>query len=401
VEVLGELRGDDFDFGGTRELPNVWSLPRMSGYERNWAVPGIDAGQYEDFVTATASSNFLHWTLRQPLDEELRERAERVVIWLGANDFRGNYGRLYDGDSGASLIAGLVNDLGRIIDHVKGRNGDLQIVVANVPDLGASPDKRAAHPDPEKRARVTAVTQAANAAIAQLAASKGVIVADVYKQTERLVQNVPRYFGAVEIFNAADADNNPRYQFTRDGLHPNTPAQIELARLIIRAFNEGYAAGIRQITDAEALDLLGIDPNQPYFDWLTELGLVKRGFKADPDRDGLPQLAEYAFHLNPTVADAAAWPVSAGGSIPGFPGESSITYAPDPTRSRHVRVRPQYSSDGVKWTAVPEANVLTNADGSFTAVIPPVGGEVQLRLKVALLPPLGSAAHFAVALPLP
>lgn len=49
----------------------------------------------------------------------------------------------------------------------------IKLVVANLPDLGASPDKQAAHPDPLKRANVTAATILANVAITNLAVARG------------------------------------------------------------------------------------------------------------------------------------------------------------------------------------------------------------------------------------
>ena len=401
VEILSELRGDAFDFGHARELPRIWGVPRMSGYELNWAIPGISASQYEDFVTSSASSNFAYWTARQPLETQLQTRARRVVLWLGTNEFRAHYGFLYDGGDPRGLIGGVIDDLGQVIDFVQQQNPGLQIVVANLPDLGATPAKKAAHPDPGKRARVTAATEEANAQIAQLAAAKGVAVANVYAQTERLVQGVPTYFGAVEMVNDQHEDNHPAYHFTRDGLHPNTASQIEIARIIIRTFNIAYGAGIPQINAAEALSLLGIDHRQPYLDWLASYGLTKRGFKADLDADGLSQLVEYAFDLNPTLADADQLPVARGGPIPGIPGGNSINYHPDPARARHVRVRVQYSRDQLSWTAVPPENVVVNADGSFTAVIPSFPEEPSLRLKVSIIPPSGSAANFSSIVPIP
>lgn len=398
VEVLAELRGDDFDFGENRKLPANWTIPRFSGFERNWAVPGIAAGQYEDFVTSTALSNFAYWSFRQELDEELRERADRVVIWLGANEFRGNYGRLYDGESGESLIDGLIDDLKRIVRYVKGKNPHLQIVLVNVPDLGATPDKQAAHPDPVKRARVTAAIEAANAGIAELAEEEEIAVADAYRQTQRLVQNEPRFFGAVEIINAEDEDNDPHYQFTRDGLHPNTASQIEIARLIIRAFKQGYGADIRQIKDAEALELLGINPNEPYLKWLENYTVSKRSFKHDGDEDGMSHLVEYAFSLNPSEPDRDQLPVSVDEPAPGDAGGRSVHYKPDPARARHVRVRVQYSSDGSTWTSVKQESVITHGDGSFTAQVPAEG--LHLRLKVALIPPSGSTKNVLSSVPL-
>ena len=54
----------------------------------------------------------------------------------------------------------------KYLDYLQTQRADLQIVVALVPDLGASPSKKAAHPDPLKRALVTEATIAANARIA-------------------------------------------------------------------------------------------------------------------------------------------------------------------------------------------------------------------------------------------
>ena len=393
VEVAARLRGKYFDFGKWKDLSDPWVVPRLSGYEYNWAVPGVDAGQYEDFVTSSNFSNPFYFAARQPLEDQLSDTAQRVVIWLGGNDFRGNYGPLYDGQDSSSFIDGLIDDLEKIIDFVKGQNDGVQIVIGNVPDLGATPTKKTAHPDPAKRARVTAATEAANARIAKLAEKKGVVVANAYASTAALVNNVPLYFGGVRIVNDKDADNNPQYAFARDGLHPNTALQILNARVIIRAFNRGYGAGIPNITDAEALTLLGIDPDQPFFDWLARFGIEDKSFQADSDGDVLTQLAEYAFGLSPVKADADRLPVSVGGSVPGFSGEVSVRFKPRATRARHVAVRVQYSTDEVVWFKVPSARVLANADGSFTAAVPETGAPVHLRLKVMTIPPSGSAAR--------
>ena len=341
VEIAARLRGRYFNFGKWKDLSDPWSVPRLSGYEYNWAVPGVDAGQYEDFVTSSIFSNPFFYAARQPLEDQLADTAQRVVVWLGGNDFRGNYGPLYDGQDSSSFVDGLIDDLTKVIDFVQDQNPDVQIVIANVPDLGATPTKKAAHPDPAKRARVTAVTEAVNARIVKLAAKKGVVVADAYASTAALVNNVPLYFGSVRIVNDKNADNNPQYAFARDGLHPNTALQILNARVIIRAFNKGYAAGIPKITDTEALTLLGIDKDQPFFDWLAHRGIDDKSFEADSDSDGLAQLAEYAFGLNPKEADADRLPVSIGGAVPGLSGDVSVRIRPKTARAHYVAVKVQ------------------------------------------------------------
>jgi lysophospholipase L1-like esterase len=393
IEVLGKLSHKSFDFGGYKNLPDMWSVPRVSGYELNWAVPGIYASQYAEFVTSTIFDNPAYFALRQPLEDELRNDADGAIIWLGGNEFRANYGAIYDGGSSDALVDGLIDDLGRIIDFVQRKNSDLQIVVGNIPDLGATPSKKLAHPDPVRRALVTAAVESANQRIADLATARHVVVADVYSQTKRLVQNNPTYFGAVQIINDKDADNNPLYHFCRDGLHPNTPSQIEIARLIIRAFNQGYHAGIAQITDAKALGLLGINPNQPYFDWLASHSLPHMVWLTDNDADGLINLVEYAFGLDPSQPDAGLLPVSLTGSVPGIAGAVSVTYTPDPNHTRLVRVIPQYSTDQVTWKTIPIANTVHRVDGSIVAVVPPAASGAAIRLRVNVLRPLGTRIY--------
>jgi hypothetical protein len=395
VEVAARLQRAYFDFGSSRPLSAPWGIPRLSGYEHNWAVPGILASQYEDFMTSSVLQNFAYFSLRQPLESQLKSPADRVVIWLGANEFRANYGRLYDGGSSKALIDGLLGDLGRIVDAVKKRNSKLQIVIANIPDLGATPSKKAAHPDATKRARVTAATVAANTRIADLAKKKGIGLADVYALTAALVRNAPPYLGAVRLVNDEDPDNEPRHAFTRDGLHPNTCLQIFNARTIAAAFNTKYKAGIPTITDAQALALLGINPNQPFYDWLESYGIEDRSFVADSDEDGVTQLVEYAFRLAPTADDADEIDVTIGGAVPGIVGTKSVLVKPDPARLRHVRVAVQYSSDGARWLNVPASNIVKKSSGAFVAVIPPGTGRQFLRLRVSTIPPSGSTASVA------
>ena len=49
------------------------------------SVPGVLAGQYEDFLTSSFFSNPLYYGFRQPLEDQLENQIGRVVIWLGGN----------------------------------------------------------------------------------------------------------------------------------------------------------------------------------------------------------------------------------------------------------------------------------------------------------------------------
>jgi lysophospholipase L1-like esterase len=392
VEVLARVQRKQFNFGGNKKWPDLWSVPRLGGYEYNWGIPGIEAGQYEDFVTSSAWSNFAYFLLRQPLEDQLKKKADRVVVWLGTNEFRAHYGNLYDGGGSASLIDGLIDDLGRILDFVKSKKPKAQIVLANIPDVGAAPDKQAAHPDPAGRALVTAATVAANQRLAKLAAKKGVGLADVYDRTAKLLAGEPLFFGAVEIVNALSEDNDPHYAFTRDGLHPNTPLQIENARAITRAFNTKYKAGLPVITDTEALALLGINPNDPFYNWLASFGIADLSFIADDDSDGLTRLVEFTFGLDPLVGEVP--PVTSVA----LPKGAQVQYTPLPERARYVTILPQTSVNRVKWKDVPAARVVTSA-GTTTVTFLNTDGAYR-RLKVSTVPPAGSTVSVYSVLPL-
>jgi len=409
VEVLGRLRGFFFEFGEWRNLRSPWGPPRLSGYERNWAVPGAKASQYEDFMTASLGSNPLFYAFRLTLDSQLRARTRRVVIWLGANDIRSKYGTIYDEDNDAArnsvidtLKDGLIDDLREIIRHVQDQNSDIEIVVGNLPDLGAAPDIIAGHTNPEKRLRVTLATEEINADIAELVASENVALADIYASTKGLVDGEPFYYGAVQFDPGLDDDNDPHALFSRDGFHPNTALQIEIARVFLKAFNTNYDARIPQITHAEALNLLKINPREPYRDWITNQEAVVpealRGLLKDPDLDRMPNLMEYAFNTAPAVSDAGNLPFALTGPVPGFTGDRSVTYRSSAVERREIDIAVQYKV-GTKWIRVPLDRVIENGDGTFTAAVPPTGNPVTpVRIKVILRPPQGSLNTLATAL---
>ena len=62
----------------------------------------------------------------------------------------------------------------------------------------------------------------------------------------------------------------------------------------------------------------------------------------DEEGDGMPRLFEFAFGLDPTLAEPL--PVASFPSA-SQPGEVRVEFAPVPERGRYARVYPQWSAD--------------------------------------------------------
>jgi GDSL-like Lipase/Acylhydrolase family len=426
VEVMGLLRPFHFDFGQWRQLTSPWAPPRLSGFERNWAVPGVSASLYEEFFTTGLNSNALFFAFRIPLDNQLRNsNAKRVVVWLGTNDLRAKYGAIakaYDQSVRDGIVnplkTGLLDDLSKIIARIKILNPKVQIVVVNLPDLGAAPKIKAEfvdHPDdpavpnepnpedPEapyetvvQKSYVTAATEAINTAIATLATAQEIGVADVYAITKSLIADTPFFYGAIQFTNDSDPDNEPHALFTRDGFHPNTALQILIARTIIKSFNVKYETRVPGITHAEALRLLRISPREPYNNWIKiklpeNMGFEgQRGPLKDPDGDGLTNLMEYAFDTEPGNSNNGDLPFEVKGPVPGYTGDKSVEFSAAPNRPE-IDIAVQYKF-GTKWLRVPPDHIIENEEDGSTRVVIPLSDRPNppFRIKVNLLPPQGS-----------
>jgi phospholipase/lecithinase/hemolysin len=379
AEVIGRLRAAWLNLGSYRTTLPGWNDLRFTGYQFNFAIPGFEASQYEDIVTSSIFQHQQYYLFRRTLETDLRGAAA-AVVWIGSNELRANYGSLYDGTDPQPLIDGLRRDIGAILNFVRNQGAALHVVVANLPDLNAAPSKLVDHPDPLKRARVTSATMLANQVNSELAAARGMAVADVFTATRRVIEGQPTWFGPIVVLPGSHPDNHPQYAFTRDGLHPNTCMQTEIARIIIDTFNTAYATGIPQITDSEALGLMGINPQQPYLDWVAAQNLAPGGMGDDPDGDRLVNLAEFVFDLNPKVPSAAQLTIGPGA------GAVVARYHPDAARLHFASVTPQWSTNLKVWSEVPATNVTTDTNGWVGVSLPPTNNARFLRLQVAMRP---------------
>ena len=178
------------------------------------------------------------------------------MVFLGGNDLRNHYDVYSKGADPSAFISSLLDNYASIVQHIKSVKSTAQIVICTAPDVGATPSVQSAYPDPAKRALVTSLTETLNAGIAQLAASQGLGLADIYAFTKEYLTSGTISIGGIPLIKGSRKDNYPTYIFSEDNFHPNTCAQALFANEIIQAFNDSFQAGITPLSDSEILAYL-------------------------------------------------------------------------------------------------------------------------------------------------
>ncbi len=420
-EILHQERTTRFDLGDW----SVYGDFRATGHKYNCAKPGGTARDYRNFLryqNADAESELrsttagnLAWPLiptwRDTFDGLLGSGAERVVIFLGGNDLGlGNsdplanpvvngqprqieYGTIYAGGASAlaspqPLMDSIRKNVKSVVDYVRQTKfPGLPIVLVAVPHLGCTPKVQAEYPtDPVATGRVTAALDVLNAELKDYAAASGMGWADVYQMTTDIISTKPFTIGGVVFAKRADADCRPRYLFSGDGFHPNTPAQARMAQIILEAFRTTFpATAIAPLGDREILtDVLGLDPDLPLKEWATANSLPSgdRGWADDPDGDGVRNLVEFALGLDPRKSDRALLPAPVYSAAA---GTVSITWRPGPANFGYALIVPQSSVDLRSWVDLPAGAISENPDGSFTASPPAAPERYYLRLRATVV----------------
>lgn len=381
MEILIALRVSEFNFGSY----GSWADSRVpAGHEYNYAVPGSTTVEWQ---SALGGGTLLDQFALSSFDANLRNNVNRVVILLGGNDLNNNYTTYYNGGDPTAFIASLLGNYASIVSHIKSVNSTAQIVICTVPDVGVTPSVQSSHPDPTKRALVTALAQTLNAGLAQLAAQQGLGLADVYSYTKLYASSRTIAIAGIPLTKGDDDQNNPLYLFSADGFHPNTPSQALIANVILLAFNTAFKAGIKPLTGTEIMRFLesqhGVTMDAGYSSWTASYGLSETGMQANPAGDGLPNALKYALGLDPTIPDAGAMPVPQIAQISGT-SCLALTYSPRWRYSSHETIAPQSSTHLSAWSALSAGSIVNNGDGSFTSGVPLSGTASFLRLKISV-----------------
>lgn len=375
VEILAVERASQISFG---------SKTGLGYYSYNNAIPTYTAQDYRDGLTGTGIDDYI---LQATVQSDLND-VHCVVIFLGGNDIDSVYGDIYNNtnpNASSTIIARIKSDLTKIIDYVRDEEPNVDMVLVNVPHVGATPEVKGDHPThPVKTLRVTNTLLTLNAQLATLAQQKGIAYADVYSLTEDLLSDDDYFIGARPFINQGDDDGDPEYIWlggsASQNFHPNTQGQCIVANAIIAAMVNDLGYNITPLGNREIVeDIVGVDYDKIFNTWADGYSLSDSTLTGDDDKDGLSNLLEFTFNLDPTLADSST--ILSPSIVGGF---FEFDYTPRADLLGYVTIKPQFSTDAVNWLDIPAANITSNPDSSRTAKIAMSSPLTFARIKVSV-----------------
>ncbi|MGJ8642024.1 MAG: SGNH/GDSL hydrolase family protein [Luteolibacter sp.] len=361
VELLHEHRAADFTMGNYEASLGNYLDYRNAGYEYNYGVPGFKAERWEEILYReyTLSESFdpenaLAINTRVELTRDL-SAVDAVLIFIGGNDLS-----LDNDDAKNDEIRVFI---GRIHDYVRNNApANLPIIVATVPDIGATPIEKIDDPTEAAAARARVATLNANI-IADLGSRANTTIARIDLITDRIFDQVPVQINGTEFIYTPDVENPPHHFFCKLGFHPATAGQALIANEILAAINTFATTPIAPFANREILTILpGIDPDQPLIDYIA----------ATPDdSDGLPDLLEFLLGKDPATPEP----------VFDFATDGSASYTPNTAALDYATLTPMESNtlDGT-WNPVP-VNRLTSTSGSITILPDPTEPKLFYSLE--------------------
>ncbi|HEY1120955.1 MAG TPA: SGNH/GDSL hydrolase family protein [Haloferula sp.] len=385
-EILRLFRPTEATLGPFEATGGSYVDLRNAGHEWNFGIPGMAT---RNWVLLLASDNpvnppsgeplgVFYYKTRAKLIDEL-DVAEVVVILLGANDLKQDYNDIFNNTESANFFQGIRNRLAAIHKFVRDRKPNLPIIVCTLPDVGATPQISGTYSDPVKRASTRAKIATNNQALITWAtAQANTGVARIDQLTDRVFDEQPFQLNGTVFTLQGHPENPPTRVFCKDNFHVATMAQALIANQIMAAINTRMGTSLTPFSNREILqNLLGLNPDQPYLTWISAAGLPGSAMDADPDRDGIPNVAEYALGTPP---NSFSRPFS-GSFAPG----KSLSWHPDPIGLRFASLTAEESTNLATWTPVPPARTSTAGDGTVS-VTPAVGSKGFVRVQATARP---------------
>ncbi len=263
ISTLGDSLTDPYA-KYTGSLDPTTGLP-FRGYagDKNWveqfqALRGGSVTIYNQAVSGAASYD-LSPQVAATASLVSQGKVDYASIIIGSNDIL-NYIGTSLGANPAPFITNLSSNILNTVTALKAA-GNVGLVLANLPDPNVTPSFQYAFAGaPAAAALITGMVQAANQAIAQIAAANHIPLIDLYGLSQ-LTRN-PLTIGGVTL--------SPLELFTPDLFHPGTVMQGLLANTFLEALQRGYGADFSslRLSDQEILDLAHVDhgAGATYFD---------------------------------------------------------------------------------------------------------------------------------------
>lgn len=163
------------------------------------------------------------------------------ALWIGANDI--NYAPFLGLADPADVVGTSLANVANAIDTLLGLGAN-DVFVANLPDLGLTPDGLSFGTS----AQLTAATDAFNAGLNALAASRGpqVRIVDIHAAFDALLANAAALgftdttTACVNSFFGATACDDPASHVFWDGVHPTTGVHA----MVAQTFNAAFTAPV-------------------------------------------------------------------------------------------------------------------------------------------------------------
>ena len=387
-EILRIFRPTEATLGQFEATGGSYLDLRNAGHELNFGIPGMTLVFWKNLLYNTPSDDddeqvlSLGYGLTRDALEDKIGAAQVVVILLGANDLKKEYNDLFNNTEDPNFLGDLVNNrLNLIYAWVRFLRPNVPIVVCTVPDVGATPQISGTYNVPAKQASTRAKIAAFNQSIITWAAGKTnnpPAIARIDKLSDRLFDEQPFQLNGTVFTLPGHPENPPLRVFCKDGFHIATMAQALVANEIMATINTKMGTNLTLFSNREILqNLLGLNPDQPYLTWISAAGLTGSAMDADPDRDGIPNVAEYALGTPP---NSFSRPFS-GSFAPG----KSLSWHPDPIGLRFASLTAEESTNLATWTTVPPARTSTAGDGTVS-VTPAVGSKGFVRVQATARP---------------
>ncbi len=397
IEILADRRADDLDFGEFKSSPLAYSDLRNGGFAYNWGVPGAKATDMVDLIhLGSPPSNPSEWPeyyLKQRSLDRIKQHLDSIVdlavVFLGGNDVNSRYGEFYQGTIPETFLDSVVDDLREIVRFIRGRNAEAGIVLVNVPDVGITPKVAGNHPDPVKRAAATDILADLNGRIAAMAAAEGAVIADLFGLTRLIGGGADFHLNGRLLVRAPDPENPPDHLFTRDGFHASTSAQALIANVIVEAINQEWSTGVELLAGREILaQVLDLDPDQPWLDWLASHGLEGAGPGDNPHGDAVPLGIQFAFGLIPGGASVVRQKagIESGAEAPGDGRFLRVFWSDFDDRHGYLEPEIQWSPDLIHWQNMPLGSHVIRHEPTGIETWLPIGaadaGWLRLSPKV-------------------